>query len=92
MLYWYIDNIITRSLALNKKHKPGPEKKIVIERTQTGVRIEKRMLKVLKALAEYYDLSLGDLLEGIILHSFEANLLLAQTRKIASKKSNRFTI
>ena len=45
--------------------------KIVVERTQTGVRIEKRMLKVLKALAEYYDLSLGDLLEGIILHAFE---------------------
>ena len=43
----------------------------VIERTQTGVRIEKRMLKVLKALAEYHDMSLGDLLEGIVLHAFE---------------------
>ena len=42
-----------------------------IERVQTGVRIEKRMLKVLKALAEYHDLSLGDLLEGIVLHAFE---------------------
>ena len=38
---------------------------------QTGVRIEKRMLKVLKALAEYFDISLGDLLEGIVLHAFE---------------------
>ena len=44
---------------------------IKIERVQTGVRIEKRMLKVLKALAEYFDISLGDLLEGIILHAFE---------------------
>jgi catechol 2,3-dioxygenase-like lactoylglutathione lyase family enzyme len=45
--------------------------KITVERVQTGVRIEKRMLKVLKALAEYADISLGDLLEGIILHAFE---------------------
>ncbi|MFN2284116.1 MAG: hypothetical protein ACK2UQ_06825 [Anaerolineae bacterium] len=45
--------------------------KIIVERVQTGVRIEKRMLKVLKALAEYFDISLGDLLEGIVLHAFE---------------------
>lgn len=44
---------------------------ITVERVQTGVRIEKRMLKVLKALAEYFDISLGDLLEGIVLHAFE---------------------
>lgn len=43
----------------------------VVERTQTGVRMEKRILKVLKALAEYHDISLGDLLEGIVLHTFE---------------------
>jgi hypothetical protein len=42
-----------------------------VVRVQTGVRIEKRMLKVLKALAEYFDVSLGDLLEGIVLHAFE---------------------
>ena len=46
-------------------------KRIKVERVQTGVRIEKRMLKVLKALAEYHDISLGDLLEGIVLHAFE---------------------
>jgi len=46
--------------------------KITVERDQTGVRIAKRMLKVLKALAEYLDLSLGDLLEGIVLHAFES--------------------
>jgi len=48
-------------------------KKIRIERVQTGVRIEKRMLKVLKALAEYLDISLGDLIEGIVLHAFDGN-------------------
>jgi len=42
-----------------------------IVRVQTGVRMEKRILKVLKALAEYHDLTLGDLLEGIVLHAFE---------------------
>lgn len=45
---------------------------ISIERIQTGVRIEKRLLKVLKALAEYKEMSLGDLLEGIVLHAFES--------------------
>jgi hypothetical protein len=44
---------------------------IVVERVQTGVRMEKRLLKVLKAFAELKDLTLGDLLEGIVLHAFE---------------------
>ena len=42
-----------------------------VERVQTGVRIEKRLLKVLKALAELKDMSLGDLIEGICLHALE---------------------
>jgi hypothetical protein len=42
-----------------------------VHRTQTGVRLESRLLKVLKALATELDLSLGDLLEGIVLHVFE---------------------
>lgn len=45
--------------------------RLIVERVQTGVRLEKRLLKVLKALAELYDLSLGDLLEGIVLHAFD---------------------
>ncbi len=45
---------------------------LVVERVQTGVRMEKKMLKVLKGLAEYLDLSLGDLLERIVLHGFES--------------------
>lgn len=53
-----------------------------IERIQTGVRIEKRLLKVLKALAELKDMSLGDLLEGIVLHVFEGKTpFSAQTLK-----------
>lgn len=44
---------------------------VEVERVQIGVRMEKRMLKVLKALAEYHDISLADLLEGIVLHAFE---------------------
>lgn len=60
MLPWYID------------HMPSsPPPRVLVERVQTGVRLEKRLLKVLKALAELHDLSLGDLLEGIVLHAFE---------------------
>jgi hypothetical protein len=47
------------------------EEPLIVDRVQTGVRLEKRMLKVLKALADYHDLSLGDLLEGIVLHAFD---------------------
>jgi hypothetical protein len=49
----------------------GEPARIRVKRVQTGVRIEQRMLKVLKGLAELYDLTLGDLLEGIVLHAFE---------------------
>jgi hypothetical protein len=54
-----------------------------IRRTQTGVRIESSLLKVLKGLAEYTDLSLGDLLEGIVLHAFEGKSAFSpSTRKV----------
>lgn len=46
-------------------------KGVPVERVQTGVRMEKRLVKVLKGLAEYCDLSLGDLLEGVCLHALE---------------------
>jgi hypothetical protein len=44
---------------------------VTVERAQTGLRLERNTLKVLKGLAEYLDLSLGDLVEGIVLHAFE---------------------
>ena len=50
------------------KQSPGPRK---VERVQVGARMEKTIVKVLKALAEYLDLSLGDLLEGMTLHALE---------------------
>jgi hypothetical protein len=43
----------------------------VVERVQTGVRVERRVLQVLKALASSKGMSVGDLLEGVILHAFE---------------------
>jgi len=51
---------------------------LIVERVQTGVRIEKRLLKVLKALAEYCDMTLGDLLEGIVLHALEGKCAFGQ--------------
>ncbi len=47
------------------------KKRRTIERVQTGVRMEKRMLNMLKALAGALDLTFGDLLEGIVLHAFD---------------------
>ena len=53
------------------KSAENSDQKYVVERVQTGVRMEKRLLKVLRALADYHDLTLGDLLEGIVLHAFD---------------------
>ena len=47
------------------------EQRRVVQRVQTGLRIERRLLKVMKGLAEYHDITLGDLVEGIVLHVFE---------------------
>jgi hypothetical protein len=58
---------------MEQMEEPGSshEPNIPVERVQIGARMEKKLVKVLKALAEYYDISLGDLLEGIVLHAFE---------------------
>jgi hypothetical protein len=60
-----------------------------ITRTQTGVRLESRLLKVLKAVATELDMSLGDLLEGIVLHAFEgkAPFSPATLRKVKALKA-----
>ncbi|HKV10959.1 MAG TPA: hypothetical protein VJ725_22660 [Thermoanaerobaculia bacterium] len=62
--------------------------RFVVERVQTGVRMEKRLVKVLKALAELYDISLGDLLEGIVLHAFDGKSPFSEEslRRIADLK------
>lgn len=64
--------------------KPAPKR---IERVQIGARMEKTLVKTLKALAEYLDLSLGDLLEGVTLHALEGKAAfspktLAQIKKL----------
>jgi hypothetical protein len=64
----FVDTYVYRGTLVHMKE---PIDAISIERIQTGVRIEKGLLKVLKALAELKDMSLGDLLEGIVLHAFE---------------------
>ncbi|HVJ33403.1 MAG TPA: hypothetical protein VND94_09830 [Terriglobia bacterium] len=55
--------------------RPIAEKPIaerpVVQRVQTGVRLETRLLKVMKAIAEIHDISLGDLIEGVMLHALE---------------------
>ena len=59
--------LLYRGTLVHMVDEPNSE----IERVQTGVRIEKRILKVLKAFAEYHDMTLGDVLEGIVLHAFD---------------------
>ena len=63
---------------------------IQVERVQTGVRMEKRLLKVLKAFAEYRDLTLGDLLEGIVLHAFDGKLPFSRASLDRIKELKKF--
>jgi len=58
---WYLGTLV----------RMADDPKLLVERVQTGVRIEKRILKVLKGFAEYHDMTLGDVLEGIVLHAFD---------------------
>lgn len=65
---------------------PMSQQRLIVERVQTGVRIEKRLLKVMKALADSLDLTLGDLLEGVVLHAFEGKAPFSPaTRKKAAE-------
>lgn len=71
-------------------HQPVSHgKKIKVERIQTGIRLEKRMFKVLKALAEYHDLTLSELLEAVLLHAFEGQPIFGDRalEKIAALKT-----
>lgn len=65
MVPWYIGTV-------------AENKELFVERVQTGVRVEKRLLKVLKAFAEYHDQTMGDLLEGIVLHAFDGKMPFSQ--------------
>ena len=59
-----------------------------IERVQTGLRIEKRLLKVMKALAEHLDMSVAEVIEGVFLHAFEGKAPFSEEtlKKIAMMK------
>ncbi|HYJ04580.1 MAG TPA: hypothetical protein VEX43_05570 [Chthoniobacterales bacterium] len=83
-----------------KTVKPADAKQV--KRVQVGARMEKSLVKVLRGLADYLDLSLGDLLEGITLHALEGKApfseeTLAQVKrlkavhglKIAAKDSHQ---
>jgi hypothetical protein len=80
MVHWY--------QLLTGYRMPGSSKTFEVERIQTGVRMERRVLKVLKALAEYKNMTLGDLIEGMVLHAFEGKTAFtAETlRKIGELK------
>ena len=76
---WYHGTLVTM-----------PDQVFPVERVQTGVRIEKRLLKVLKAFAEYHDMSLGDLLEGIVLHAFNGKCPFNQASLDRIKELKKF--
>jgi len=61
-----------------------------IQRVQTGVRIEKRILKILKAFAEYKDMTLGDLLEGIVLHAFDGKTPFSDASLLRIRELKKF--
>lgn len=54
-----------------KSQKARVRRQVTVERVQTGLRIEKRLLKVVKALADSLDMTPGDLVEGVLLHALE---------------------
>ena len=80
-----VPDTMRKTTLLASKSK---SKDLEVERIQTGVRMERRLLKVLKALAEYQDMTLGNLLEGMVLHAFDGKTpFTAQTlRKISELK------
>jgi hypothetical protein len=81
LLHYYFVTVVILNTTEKKYMSPK-----LITRTQTGVRIETSLLKVLKGLAEYTNLSFGDLLEGIVLHSFEGKAPFSkETRSVISQ-------
>jgi len=66
------------------------QSKLLIERVQTGVRMEKRILKVLKGFAEYHDMTLGDLLEGIVLHAFDGKTPFSPASLVRIRELKKF--
>ncbi len=62
-----------------------------VVRIQTGVRLEKRIFGVLKAVADLHGISLGDLIEGLALHAFDGKVpFTPETRKKISSLREAF--
>lgn len=53
-----------------------------IERIQTGLRLEKRLLKVLKGLAEHLEISTAELVEAMALHTFEGKTPFSEETRV----------
>src|SRR5437588_8822206 len=68
IFFWFIE--CYRGTLVHMRN----DEAVVVERVQTGVRMEKRLVKVLKAFAQYHDMTLGDLLEGVVLHAFDGKV------------------
>jgi hypothetical protein len=85
-VHWYQYTTVRRLPGIRMPIVP---KRFEVERVQTGIRMERRILKVLKALAEYKNITLGDLLEGMVLHAFEGKtpFSVETVRKIAELKN-----
>src|SRR5215468_1386578 len=76
MVRWYHATVTTEGIPMPRSQSRTTKLRAhdtprVVSRIQTGVRVEKHILKVLKAIAEYHEITLGDVIEGIVLHAFE---------------------
>jgi hypothetical protein len=69
-------SIATKTVSraeLAQEYSPADTNEITVERVQLGIRMEKRMVKVLKALAEATDMTLTELFEDVMLHALEGH-------------------
>jgi hypothetical protein len=64
---------VSTRAELVQEYSPANPEPIAIERVQLGIRMEKRLVKVLKALAEACDMTLTEMLEDIVLHALEGH-------------------
>jgi hypothetical protein len=71
--------IVSRA-ELAQEYSPNDPSEITIERVQLGIRMEKRMVKVLKALAEATDMTLTELFEDVMLHALEGHSTFSDPR------------
>jgi len=60
------------------------ESRPVPDRVQTGLRVDRTLIKVLKGLAEYFDMSLADLVEGLLLHALEGKAAITDNRTLTT--------